>query len=383
MLTLLEAVIGCLIAGWLVYPATVYVVGRFRGARIGQAKRRGAGVSLLIATRDPVEVVEARVSDIMAHRHELQSLEVIVAVDHAARHRTEQYLAALGSRVLLVAGDPPGGKAATLNAAVRAATGDILIFTDSAQQFRPGAMKALVGKLAEPGVGASTGVLEAVNNKKSIFLRTFWAYELWLRRSESLAGSIVAVTGAIYALHHDLWHPLPAGLICDDLYVPLKVIEKGFAVVSCDGAVAVDPRTFSPRQEFDRKVRTLTGMLQMCVLCPSVLNPIRNRAWLQFVFHKLLRIATPSLIVIALLVGLAWVSPAVRIEILSIATGAVAALLLLRRRLSLAARASRQIGWLLLFLCAPCIAIANALRGKWDIWNGPSEDQPTSSSKAV
>lgn len=377
MLTLLEVVTGCLLAGWIVYPVAVCVVGSLRGAGRGRAGRDGAGVSLLIATRDSVEAVRARVSNIMALRHEVRSLEIIVAVDHAARSRTDQYRAALGSEVLLVAGDPPGGKAATLNAAVRAASGDILIFADSAQQFLPGAIRALVAKLDEPGVGASTGVLEALNNSRSLFLRTFWSYELWLRRSESRAGSIVAVTGAIYALRRKLWDPLPAGLICDDLYVPLKVIRQGFRVVSCDAAVAVDPRVFRPRQEFDRKVRTLTGMLQMCVLCPSVLNPFGNRAWLQFVFHKLLRIATPALIAAALLAGLACISPTVRFEVLGIAAGAVAVLLLLRQRLRLAARVSRQIGWLLLFLCAPFIAVANALRGKWDVWSGPGDDGPT------
>ncbi|HWG75582.1 MAG TPA: glycosyltransferase [Steroidobacteraceae bacterium] len=383
MKLLIEIAIACLITGWLIYPIFVYAVGRFCDARVGGAESSAAGVSLLIATRDPVELVQARISNIQAYRHEVRLLEIIVAVDYMALNRTEQYRGVLGDQVRLVTGDAPGGKAATLNAAVRAARGDVLIFADSAQQFLPGAMKALVERLREVKVGASTGVLQVANNSKSAFLWGFWAYELWLRKSESRAASIVAVTGAIYALRRDLWEPLPAGLICDDLCVPLRVIRRGYRVVSCETAVALDPRSFGPRHELNRKVRTLTGMLQMCVLFPWILNPWKNRAWLQFVFHKLLRIVTPALMAIALGAALASMPLALRLGIGGVAVGSVVILLLLGRRVGIAAKLLRQIGWSLLFLGAPCVAVANAVRGKWDIWSSPGVERPNRSSTTV
>jgi len=45
-----------------------------------------------------------------------------------------------GGTVRYVRGDEPGGKAATLNAGVRAASGDIIVFTDTSQRFHPGAI---------------------------------------------------------------------------------------------------------------------------------------------------------------------------------------------------------------------------------------------------
>src|SRR5207249_9229592 len=62
--------------------------------------------------------------------------------------------------VRFVWGDEPGGKAATLNAGVRAASGDIVMFTDTSQRFHPEAIGRLADALREQGVGAVSGNLE-------------------------------------------------------------------------------------------------------------------------------------------------------------------------------------------------------------------------------
>ena len=51
-------------------------------------------------------------------------------------------------------------------------------------------------------------------------------------------------------------------------------------------------QALAPEQEFRRKVRTLTGVLQLCAWLPRLLVPIRNPVWVQFVSHKLLRLLT-------------------------------------------------------------------------------------------
>ena len=64
-----------------------------------------------------------------------------------------------------------------------------------------------------------------------------------------------------------------------------------------------DIRRFAAGQEYRRKVRTLTGVIQVCAWLPKVLDPIANPIWLQFVFHKLLRLLTPYLAVLVLASG--------------------------------------------------------------------------------
>jgi cellulose synthase/poly-beta-1,6-N-acetylglucosamine synthase-like glycosyltransferase len=139
--------------------------------------------------------------------------------------------------VAAVVGDEPGGKAATLNAAVRAATGDVLVFTDAGQSFDPQAIRRLVGALATPGVGAASGRLEIPAGVDGPSLsERYWRFERWIRRAEARLHSTVGVTGAIYAMPRALWSPLPPGLILDDLFVPMRLVLAGQRIAFQDDA---------------------------------------------------------------------------------------------------------------------------------------------------
>ncbi|MGD8827350.1 MAG: glycosyltransferase family 2 protein, partial [Gammaproteobacteria bacterium] len=56
-----------------------------------------------------------------------------------------------------------------------------------------------------------------------------------------------------------------------------------------------------------RKIRTLAGNYQLLQLMPELLNPFRNPIFLQFVSHKVLRLAVPLLLCIAFLSNL-WLA---------------------------------------------------------------------------
>src|SRR5205814_2287338 len=115
----------------------------------------------------------------------------------------------------------------------------------------------------------------------------------WLRRCEAQVHSCVGVTGAVYAMRRKLWSPLPAGLINDDVYIPMRMVLAGYRIAFADDAHAVETRRPTAQQEYTRKLRTLTGVLQLCAWLPELLVPHRNPIWPQFVIHKLLRLLTP------------------------------------------------------------------------------------------
>src|SRR5205823_13345863 len=107
--------------------------------------------------------------------------------------------------------------------------------------------------------------------------------------------SVVSSTGQICAVRRSLWPELPAELICDDLYLTMALVLRGYRVGYCPDATAHDARRFTREQHFQRKVRTLTGLVQVCRWLPAALVPVRNPIWIHFACHKLVRLVTPYL----------------------------------------------------------------------------------------
>jgi biofilm PGA synthesis N-glycosyltransferase PgaC len=68
---------------------------------------------------------------------------------------------------------------------------------------------------------------------------------------------------------------------------------QGYRTIHEKRAVAYDRLPERARDEFRRKVRTLAGNFQLAARLPHSLLPWRNPVWLQFVSHKLLRLAVP------------------------------------------------------------------------------------------
>ncbi len=335
-------------------------------------------VSVIIATRDDEPAVRARIADCLRSSYNPDKLEVVVAVDRrcpeAAATRWLSRVAASASpdgRCTIVLGDEPGGKAATLNAAVRASHGEILVFTDTHQRFHPDAISHLVATLRQPNVGATSGALELprANGSSPGLFRRYWALERWLRRCEARVHSSVGVSGAIWALRRSLWSALPADLILDDLYTPMRLALSGHRVAFAESARAIETRRTQVGHEYRRKVRTLTGVIQLCAWQPAVLVPVRNPIWLQFVAHKLLRLLTPYWVTtIGTWAGfrtLHWLTANPRL-----AAGLTSAIVAggYKTRRGVVQRAWSGVTCAVTVNVAVVVATVNGIRRRWNVW---------------
>lgn len=355
---------------WVGYPLCIAALARLLARRPRLNRSNSDTVSVILATRDSPEAIRARIENLLVASRDSETTEFVVAIDVANARASVADLDGLDRRVKVVLGDAPGGKASTLNAAVRAAAHDVLVFADTAQCFDPDAIKELLTVLADPSFGAVSGMLDMPAAQGSATLADrYWVYERWLRSSEAALNSAIGVTGAIYAMRRTLWRPLPADLILDDLYVPMRLVLDGWRIGFATRARATDDRRFTPAQEYRRKVRTLTGVIQLCVWMPQVLIPFRNPVWIQFVCHKLLRLLTPYLIAICG-AALAWrlvsaiYSAHARLPVLAVVLALVAPLSVARLRRIFATQF--KLG--LTLQASVVVATINGLRGHWDVW---------------
>ncbi|MGQ0643337.1 MAG: glycosyltransferase [Gemmatimonadaceae bacterium] len=355
---------------WFAYPALVWAIGRFIRRPPSSISAGSPRVSVVIASRDEAEAIQRRVRDAFSADYPPELLEVIVARDVSHEYSDRIEVPDAANRLTVVMGDAPGGKGCALNAGLRVASGDVIVFADTAQRFAPSAIPKLVAALGDSRLGAVSGALRIGSHSRARSIaELYWRFERWLRGVEAHVHSTVGVTGAIYAMRRSLWRPLRSGVLCDDLYIPMDLVLRGHRIGFCSDAVAVDERRFAAPQEYARKVRTLTGVLQVCVWLPAVLLPIRNPIWLQFVCHKLLRLFTPYLVFVALASAAAAAALA-----LAQRTGIATTLLviaalgvpLLLWALSARARAVLSMG--LAMQAAVVRATWHGLRGDWDVW---------------
>lgn len=367
MLLVIAAVsLGLLVVAWIAYPALMWLRAR-RWQPVGKlALAPTARVAAVIATRDDPAFAAARVGNLRLSHYPPELLQVVVAVDANAAASDDAYRAALPATTV-VRGEAPGGKALALNAGVAAASGcNILLFADVGQEFDEQTIGLLVAAI-EAGAAGATG---RYTHHRDDEVMSAWAdFEAVIRAGQAAGRGVVSATGAVFAIRREFWRDLPAGTICDDLYTGLSVALQRGRLTFAPRAVAFDPRTFTRDQQFARRARTLTGLIQYCALEPAVLVPWRNPLWLHFIVHKLLRLLTPVLLgasLVALTTQVLLFGPS------SLRMASTGALIFGVGTVALAAAASRrfrdQVLWIARLQLVPVIAILNGLRGRWAVW---------------
>jgi poly-beta-1,6-N-acetyl-D-glucosamine synthase len=259
-----------------------------------------AGVSILLTVYNGERWIRDKLLSILALDYPPE-LKRITVISDGSTDRTDEIVGQFAGQGVELLRVPRGGKAAALNAGLRAARDQILFFTDVRQPLDPGCLKSLVACLGDPSVGAACGHVFFLGDRQEqqAHMGLYWRYEKWIRLEQSRIHSIQAGTGCIYAMRRELARPIPPDTLLDDSYLPLCAFFRGYRFVFDTGAIAYEyPTTLDA--EFHRKVRTLAGIYQLIGIFPALIGP-GNRMWIHFVSHKLGRLLLPfALIVMAL-----------------------------------------------------------------------------------
>ncbi len=200
---------------------------------------------------------------------------------------------------------PRGGKIRAQDAAVRAAKGEIVAFSDANALWAPDALGELVKPFADPGVGYVCGRVEFTNEAGTNQEGLYWRYELWLRAQESALASVTGGNGAIYAVRKDAYVEVDP-IMGHDLSFPFRMVKNGRRAVFQPAARASEKMVPSIEGEWRRKRRMMSHGWPIVVkgglADPRGYPPLYA---LMIVSHRLLRYGTPFLHVALALATLA------------------------------------------------------------------------------
>lgn len=280
---------------YVAYPAIMAIWAWMKPLSV-RRETNSASVSVVMAAHNEIDTIAARIHSLMDQfADSSRPWEVIVVSDGSSDGTARVARECCQSEHVSVLDLPDrAGKAAAITEACRAAKHEILVFADVRQRWSSDAIERLLERFADPQIGAVSGelVLETASGVMA-GVGLYWRYEKWLRKKESQVHSTVGVTGAICAVRRRLFRPIPRGTVLDDVYWPLQVVMAGYRVVFEERALAYDRLPTKARQEFIRKVRTLSGNCQLIARLPAAILPWRNPVAFQLVSHKLMRLVVP------------------------------------------------------------------------------------------
>ncbi|PYT35475.1 MAG: glycosyl transferase family 2 [Acidobacteria bacterium] len=270
--------------------------------------RHEPAVSVLVVVHNEAAQIEGRIANLLTLDYPKDRLEIVVGSDGSTDHTAARAWAFEKPGVRIFAFHRRRGKTAVLNDLVPRCRGEIVVLADARQRFAAEALEALVRPFADPRVGAVGGELILACDRSATpvgrGVGVYWRLEKSIRLSESLVDSTVGATGAIYAIRRDLFDPIPDDTILDDVLIPMRIVRSGYRVLFEPAARAYDRPASSAGEEFVRKVRTIAGNFQMLARERWMLDPFRNRVWLQTLSHKGLRLLGPLLLGTALVTNL-------------------------------------------------------------------------------
>ena len=304
------------------YAPALALLRRLKGSPPTTPTGRFDGfVTLVVAAYNEQAVIEAKVRNALALDWPRDRFEVIVAVDGAADATAARARAAGADQVLEL---PRGGKIRAQDAAVRAARGSVIAFSDANALWEPDALIELTRPFADAQVGYVCGRVEFTNEAGTNQEGLYWRYEMWLRAQESALASVTGGNGAIYAVRREAYVEVDP-IMGHDLSFPFRMVKNGWRAVYQPAARASEKMVPSIEGEWARKRRMMSHgwpiVFKGGLADPRGYSPLYA---LMIVSHRLLRYGTPLLHV---LTGIATLVLLRRGRVYQAAAAAQAALL--------------------------------------------------------
>lgn len=183
------------------------------------------------------------------------------------------------------------GKASSLNRALSLVHTPLVVFTDANTMLTSNSLLHLLRPFSDTSIGAVAGEKRVQGiGVHGAGEERYWKYESRIKRSDTNWHSVIAGAGELFAMRTDLFEPLPADCLLDDLELSWQVVRKGYRIGYAPEAVATELPSLHIREEYKRKVRMAAGAYQFLNRHPMrSLFSVSGAYGSQFLFRKWFR----------------------------------------------------------------------------------------------
>lgn len=290
--TLFWILVLVIVYTYIGYGGLLWLLAGLRRDHGPKDRRYTPRVSVIVAAYNEEDNIARKLDNLLALDYPADRIEIIVASD-ASTDRTDaivQSWAPRGVRLLRVEGRQ--GKTAVQNASVRAARGEVLVFTDATTVLERSSLRELVANFSDPQVGCVGARLVYTNDRDTQVGSggtAYWGYETRIKAWESCINSLIGVSGCFYAVRASIYTPMEPMLI-SDFVVALDTVKKGYRVRFEPQAVCYEQTLDDAGKEIAMRVRVAVRTYNALWARRELLNPLRYGFFaFQLWSHKVLR----------------------------------------------------------------------------------------------
>jgi cellulose synthase/poly-beta-1,6-N-acetylglucosamine synthase-like glycosyltransferase len=191
---------------------------------------------------------------------------IAVVDEYAARYPAVRHIA-----------DSQRGKPAALNAGLKAARGEVVVFSDGDVLVVENALAPLLAAFADPRVGAVSGHPVSASPRDTVL--GFWSHLLTesihqMRLARDRVGQFLVCSGYLFAIRRSLVERVPEDALAEDAVISHLVAQRGYRIRYAPQALVSVKYPSTYRDWLRQKVRSAGGYAQEYVRK----SPLRMRS---------------------------------------------------------------------------------------------------------
>lgn len=278
---------------YLLYPAILRLMPVRAGHSMGESQALPP-VTIIITAHNERSRIGKKITNTLEIDYPKDRLQIIVASDASTDDTDEIVKQFAPQAVVLIRAEERHGKEYAQALAIRAASGDIIVFTDTGTEVPKDGIRQLVQNFTDPNVGAVSSEDRFISRDGSLAGEgAYVKYEMWLRRLESERAGLIGLSGSFFAARREIcqmWDTQAPS----DFNTAINCARQRKVAVTDPKVIGYYADIKDETKEYRRKLRTVLRGMSGLARHAEALNPFKYGLFaFQLWSHKVLRWLVP------------------------------------------------------------------------------------------